>query len=176
MHAHIDGELPAHPHQLAGVGLQLLDTALVDLAHVDGVAAQGIDDIEVMAEHVGVLVVLLGDVLLDWRGKRHLCRLPERKRQVGAAWPLARHPGPGAGRGDTHVAIWRLTRTRRQRWRGRARAEFVSQNAMTSGGGGPDFGGVRVVGNGDRQVAPGLAPARQLVAFTWHSDLARHQG
>jgi hypothetical protein len=34
-------------------------------AHVDGVASQGVDDFEVMAEHVWVLVVLVRDVLAD---------------------------------------------------------------------------------------------------------------
>jgi hypothetical protein len=34
-------------------------------ADVDGIAAEGVDGFEIMAEHIRVLVVLLGDVLAD---------------------------------------------------------------------------------------------------------------
>ena len=83
---HIDGEFAVHPHQLPRICLELLDAGGMDFAHVDRIAAQGIDDLEVMAEHVRMLVVLFGDVLADRRRKRYLRRPPKWKRQdVGAA-------------------------------------------------------------------------------------------
>lgn len=74
---HVYRELAAHPDQLGGVGLQLLDAAGVGLAHVDGIPPEGIDDLEVVAKHVRVLVVLGADVLLDGGGQRELRAPPE---------------------------------------------------------------------------------------------------
>ncbi len=79
-------ELPAHPNELGSVCLQLLDAAGMGVARVDGFAAQSVDDIEVMTEHVRVLVIFLGDVLADGRCERDLGRLAEGERyDVGAA-------------------------------------------------------------------------------------------
>jgi hypothetical protein len=63
--AHIYRELPAHPHQLSRICLQLLDARGMGVACVYGIAAKGVDDIEVMTEHVRVLVIFFGDVLAD---------------------------------------------------------------------------------------------------------------
>lgn len=75
--AHIYRKLPAHPNQLSGICLQLLDARGVGVARVDSIAAQGVDDIEVMTEHVRVLVILFGDVLADGGRERQLRRLAE---------------------------------------------------------------------------------------------------
>jgi hypothetical protein len=64
---YIYGKFSAHPDQLAGVRLEFLDAAGMGIARVDGFAAQRVDDLEVMAEHVGMLIILLGDVLADRR-------------------------------------------------------------------------------------------------------------
>jgi hypothetical protein len=50
-------ELPTDPDQLGGIGLQLLDPTRMRLAHIDGVPSQGIDDVEILAEHIRVLVI-----------------------------------------------------------------------------------------------------------------------
>lgn len=61
--SYIGRKLSPNPHKLAGVCLQLLDAALVGFADVNGIASQVVDDIEVMAERIRLLVVFLGDVL-----------------------------------------------------------------------------------------------------------------
>lgn len=81
----VDRELARYPGQLGSVGLELLDAAGVGLADIDGVSSQGVDDLEVMTEHVGVLVILLGDVLADRGGEGQLGGLAEGHRQLVAA-------------------------------------------------------------------------------------------
>ena len=82
----------------------------MSVARVDGVAAEVVDDLEVMAKHVRVLVVLLRDVLADRRGERKLSRLPKRKRQnvgavaIGVSLMEGRGGGKGWNRGNT---LWR---------------------------------------------------------------------
>lgn len=64
---YVDWKLARYPDELGGIGLQLLDATCVGLADVGGVSSKGVDDLEVMTEHVRVLVILLGDVLADGR-------------------------------------------------------------------------------------------------------------
>lgn len=65
--AYIDRELARNPDKLGSVGLQLLDAASVGLADVCCISAEGVDDLEVMTEHVRMLVIFLGYVLADGR-------------------------------------------------------------------------------------------------------------
>lgn len=55
---YIDWELSRHPDKLPRIGLELLDAALMGLPNVYRIAPQIFDDLEVMAEHIGVLVIL----------------------------------------------------------------------------------------------------------------------
>lgn len=59
----VDRELARHPDQLPRVGLELLDAAVVRLPDVDCIAAELLDDLEVVAEHIRVLVIFRRDVL-----------------------------------------------------------------------------------------------------------------
>lgn len=67
---YIDGEFSADPHQLGSVRLQLAYAAVVRLDGMDGTGAQRIDGFQVAGEHVRVLVIFAGDVLLDGIGER----------------------------------------------------------------------------------------------------------
>lgn len=58
-------------------------------ARSDGIAAEGVNDLEVMTEHVRVLVILLGDVLSKGGGERELYGLSEGERQDVVATPLS---------------------------------------------------------------------------------------
>lgn len=58
-------------------------------ARIDGIAAEGVNDLEVMTEHVRVLVILLGDVLSKRGGERELYGLSEGERQDAVAAPLS---------------------------------------------------------------------------------------
>src|SRR3569833_997439 len=61
--AYIGGEFAADPDQLGRVGLEFLDPAGVRLPDVHGIAAEGIDGLEVVTEVIRVLVIPLRDVL-----------------------------------------------------------------------------------------------------------------
>ena len=76
---HIDRKLAAYPSQLAGVSLKLLDPARVRFANVDGVSTKGINDLEVVLEHIRVLIIFGVDILPYCRGKRQLGRLAKRE-------------------------------------------------------------------------------------------------
>ncbi len=52
---------------------------------MDSVPPQSIDDVEILTEHVRVLVVFGGYVLFDGRGQRQLGSLAERHRQDAVA-------------------------------------------------------------------------------------------
>jgi hypothetical protein len=67
--AHIYGELGAHPGELPRVRRDLLDATGMGLADLDGISPQRIDDLQVLLEHIRVLVILGGDVLLDGGGE-----------------------------------------------------------------------------------------------------------
>lgn len=79
---YINRELAANPDELRRVRLKLLDAAGMRLADIHGVSTQGVDDLEVMTEHVGVLVILLGDVLPDRAREGDLRRLAEGDREL----------------------------------------------------------------------------------------------
>lgn len=49
------------------------------LSNVDGIAAECIDDLEVVLEHIWVLIILGVDVLPYCRGERQLGRLAKRE-------------------------------------------------------------------------------------------------
>ena len=66
---YIGREFGPHPHQLSCVQQQLANAAAVGLESVDGGMAQLVYGLEVLCEHVRMLVVLGGDVLLDGRAK-----------------------------------------------------------------------------------------------------------
>ena len=55
------------------------------LAHVDCITAECVDHLEVMAKHIRVLVIFLGDVLPKGSGEGDVCRLAEGQRQLVAA-------------------------------------------------------------------------------------------
>lgn len=74
-------KLAANPGQLCRVRLQLLNTARMRLAHIDGIASQVVDDFEVMTEHVRVLVILGVDVMADGIGEGQRVGLAERQRE-----------------------------------------------------------------------------------------------
>lgn len=69
---YIYGELAPDPDQLARVCLQLLDAAGMRLADVDGILSQRVDGVQVVPEHVRVLVILRRDVLPHRRRQRQL--------------------------------------------------------------------------------------------------------
>lgn len=73
--SYVYGELPADPDKLTSVVLELLDANLMSLPDIDGIAAKVVDDLEVMPEHIGMLVIFGGDVLLDCTGKGGVRRL-----------------------------------------------------------------------------------------------------
>ena len=87
---HIDGKFAAYPDQLGGVLLQLDYTARVWLANVHSISAQIVDDLEVILEHVGVLVVLVVDVAANDGGKGQLRALPKGERYVFAMHGLTK--------------------------------------------------------------------------------------
>lgn len=62
---YVDREFARYPDKLGGVGLQLFDAAGMGLTNVRCISSEGVDDLEVMTEHVRVLVIFLGDVLAD---------------------------------------------------------------------------------------------------------------
>lgn len=70
---YINRKLARYPDKLGGVGLQLLDAAGVGLADVGSISTEGVDDIEVMTEHIRVLVIFLGDILADGGRQRKRC-------------------------------------------------------------------------------------------------------
>lgn len=63
MWTYINGEFASYPRQLSCVRLELLDSAGVRLANVDGILAESIDDLKVLLEHVWMLVILAVDIL-----------------------------------------------------------------------------------------------------------------
>lgn len=71
--AYIDWELARDPDKLGGVGLQLLDTARMGFANVCCISTEGVDDLEVMTEHIRMLIIFLGDVLADGGRQRERC-------------------------------------------------------------------------------------------------------
>lgn len=66
---YIDRKFSADPDELGRVCLQLANAALVGFDGVDSTGAQGVDGLEVLGEHVRVLVIFVGYVLLDCVGK-----------------------------------------------------------------------------------------------------------
>ena len=82
---YINGKFPSHPDKLAGIGLELLDAALVGFSDIDGIAAEAIDNIQVVPEHIGMLVIFLRDVLLDRIGKGYMRRLSKGDGQEAVA-------------------------------------------------------------------------------------------
>ena len=76
-HAYINWELAANPDELSSVRLQSLDAAQMRFADIDSVATEGIDDLEVLAEHVRVLVILDANVLFDGGREGEVHALPE---------------------------------------------------------------------------------------------------
>lgn len=72
------------------------------LAHIHRLSPQIIDSIEIVAKHVGMLVVFGVDVLADGRRQRQLRRLAKRQRQ-NVARPVPRCEVSSALRGDITV-------------------------------------------------------------------------
>lgn len=50
-------------------------------ANVDCLAAQAVDDLKVLLEHVGVLVIFAGDILPDGIGEDEAVRFAEREEE-----------------------------------------------------------------------------------------------
>jgi len=69
---YIYGEFAPYPNQLSSIGLELLDSAGMRFPHVDGIAPGAVNDLEVMLEHIRVLIIFLGDVLADRARQRDL--------------------------------------------------------------------------------------------------------
>jgi len=74
---HVYGELPAHPGELGGIRSNLLDATGMGFADMHGIPPQGIDDAEVLLEHVRMLVIFVGDVPLDGIGEGKAAGLAE---------------------------------------------------------------------------------------------------
>ena len=72
---YIDRELAAYPEQLGSVLLQLDDAARVRLSNIDGIASKIIDRLEIILEHIRVLVVFRVDVVSD-HGREGELRAP----------------------------------------------------------------------------------------------------
>ena len=70
--SYIYREFAAYPHELSSVGLELLDSASMRLPDIDSVAPGIVNDLEVMLEHIRVLIIFLGDVLADRARQRDL--------------------------------------------------------------------------------------------------------
>lgn len=62
---YINWKFASYPSQLPCIGLEFLYTARVRLANIDGILSQAVDDLEVLLEHVRMLIILAVDVLLD---------------------------------------------------------------------------------------------------------------
>ena len=67
--SHIDREFTPHPRKLPRVGCDLLDPARMWFSHIHRISPQGIDHLQVLLEHIWVLVIFARDVLSD-RGRQ----------------------------------------------------------------------------------------------------------
>ena len=88
---YIDGKLGSEELDLRRVRLEFLDAAGMGFAHVDSIAAERIDDFEIMAEHVWVLIIFLGYVLADGRRQGDMRRLAERERELVGVSAVGHH-------------------------------------------------------------------------------------
>lgn len=86
MVTHVDWKLAAYPHELSRIHLELLDPAQMRLSHIGGVSSQRVNHLQVVLEHVRVLVIFGVDVLANRRRERELQRPAERDAQDIAGW------------------------------------------------------------------------------------------
>lgn len=83
---HVDWKLAAYPHELSGIDLELLDAAQMRLSHIGGVSPQRVNHLQIVLEHVRVLVIFGVYVLPDRRRERELQRPAERDAQDVVGW------------------------------------------------------------------------------------------
>lgn len=84
---HIDWKLAAYPHELSRIHLELLDAAQMRLSHIGGVSSQRVNHLQIVLEHVWVLVIFGVYVLSNRRRQRELQRPAERYAQDIAGRP-----------------------------------------------------------------------------------------
>lgn len=83
---HVDWKLAAYPHELSRIDLELLDAAQMRLSYIGGVSPQRVNHLQIMLEHVRVLVIFGVYVLPDRRRERDLQRPAERDAQDVVGW------------------------------------------------------------------------------------------
>lgn len=84
---HIDWKLAAYPYELSRIHLELLDAAQMRLSHVGGVSPQRVNHLQIVLEHVRVLVIFGVYVLSNRRRERELQRPAERYAEYIVGWP-----------------------------------------------------------------------------------------
>lgn len=75
--SYIYREFTPHPRKLPRIRSYLPDAARMRLPHIHSISPQSIDDLQVLLEHIRVLVIFGGDVLLDGSGKGEAVGLAE---------------------------------------------------------------------------------------------------
>lgn len=88
---------------------------------MDSIAAQSIDDVEVLAEHIRVLVIFLGYVLFNGRGQRQLGSFAEGDGQDAAGSAILHGRSKQGQRSVIWVEKYFLRIARLQGWVARAR-------------------------------------------------------
>lgn len=83
---HVDWKLAAYPHELSRIDLELLNAAQMRLSHIDSISPQHVNHLQIVLEHVRVLVIFGVYVLPDRRRERDLQRPAERDAQDIAGW------------------------------------------------------------------------------------------
>lgn len=73
-------EFPSYPNELCCIRLQFRDIACMRILRMGSSRAKLVDCLQVLGEHVWVLVIFGGDVLLDSFGKRDRMRPSKRKK------------------------------------------------------------------------------------------------
>lgn len=79
--ADVDWELPTHPNQLCCIGLDFPNATHMKIHGRDCLSPEQIDLLEILGEHLRVLFIFGGDVLLDGSREGDIVRAAERQVQ-----------------------------------------------------------------------------------------------